>query len=72
MKAVEWFEWQLGAYINGNIDELTFDDFLFLVGIAKEMQKKQLLDFGSKVAMKARSNESGWSIEKLYNEMFEK
>ena len=40
--AVEWLEWQLGAYINGNIDELTFDDFLFLVGIAKEMEKEQI------------------------------
>lgn len=72
MTAVEWLEWQLGAYINGNIDELTFEDFLFLVGIAKEMQKKQLLDFGSKVAMKAHSGQSGWSIEQLYNETFKK
>ena len=71
MTAVEWLEWQLGAYINRNIDELTLDDYYFLVGIAKEMQKKQLLDFGSKVAMKAHSGQSGWSIEELYNEMFE-
>jgi|688.fasta_scaffold1789428_1 hypothetical protein len=40
--AVEWLEWQLGAYINGNIHELTFEEFLFLVGIAKEMEKEQL------------------------------
>ncbi len=61
----------LEAYINGNIDKLTVDDFLFLVGLAKEIQKKQLLDFGSKVAIKAHSGQSGWSIEQLYNEMFE-
>jgi hypothetical protein len=42
--AVEWLEWQLGAYIKGNIDELTLDDYYFLVGIAKEMEKEQMLN----------------------------
>jgi len=41
--AVEWLEWQLGAYIKGNIDELTLDDYYFLVGIAKEMEKEQIM-----------------------------
>jgi len=41
--AVEWLEWQLGAYIKGNIDELTLDDYYFLVGIAKEMEKEQII-----------------------------
>ena len=39
--AVEWLERQLGAYIKGNIDELTLDDYYFLVGIAKEMENEQ-------------------------------
>ena len=42
--AVEWLEWQLGAYIKGNIDELTLDDYYFLVGIAKEMEKEQIVN----------------------------
>jgi hypothetical protein len=46
--AVEWLEWQLGAYIKGNIDELTLDDYYFLVGIAKEMEKEQMIAFGKK------------------------
>ena len=33
-----------------------------------EMEKKQLLDFGSKVAMKAHTGQSGWSIIEVYNE----
>jgi hypothetical protein len=35
---------------------------------AIEMEKKQLLDFGSKVAMKAHTGQSGWSIIEVYNE----
>jgi hypothetical protein len=35
---------------------------------AIEMEKKQLLDFGSKVAMKAHTSQSGWSIIEVYNE----
>jgi hypothetical protein len=35
---------------------------------AIEMEKKQLLDFGSKVAMKAHAGQSGWSIIEVYNE----
>jgi hypothetical protein len=50
----------------------TKSNWKILENQAKEMQKKQLLDFGSKVAMKAHSGLSGWSIEQLYNETFEK
>jgi hypothetical protein len=42
--AVEWLEWQLGAYIKGNIDKLTLDDYYFLMGIAKEMEKEQIVN----------------------------
>lgn len=35
---------------------------------AIEMEKKQLLEFGSKVAMKAHTGQSGWSIIEVYNE----
>jgi hypothetical protein len=69
MTATEWFAEQLG------ITEIVGPEYSGLIRIyaeAKEMQKKQLLDFGSKVAMKAHSGQSGWSIEQLYNEMFEK
>lgn len=72
MTAIEWFltefkkeVWfepasELDIWINKLIPE------------AKEFEKEQILKFGSIVAMKARSNESGWSIEQLYNETFEK
>ncbi len=63
--AVEWLEWQLGAYIKGNIDELTLDDYYFLVGIAKEMEKEQIM----------KSYEGGETVqfenaEQYYNKTF--
>ena len=72
MNAVEFIRSYLvyRGYINE--DKKTPQVLKGVIYEAKEMQKKQLLDFGSKVAMKAHSGQSGWSIEQLYNEMFEK
>jgi hypothetical protein len=35
---------------------------------AKEMEKERMLEFGAKVAMKAHTGKSGWSIIEVYNE----
>jgi hypothetical protein len=67
MTAVKWL---INEHFGG-VENCT-PDFKHKIEIAKELDKQNLLSFGSKVAMKARSSESGWSIEQLYNEMFEK
>lgn len=61
--AVEWLEEQinLGFYEIGLIDAIQK---------AKEMEKERMLEFGTKVAMKAHSGQSGWSIIEVYNETF--
>ena len=65
--AVEWLEWQLGAYIKGNIDELTLDDYYFLVGIAKEMEKEQI---GNAYYYDPNCGEIKDDGEQYYNERF--
>jgi hypothetical protein len=65
--AVEWLEWQLGAYIKGNIDELTLDDYYFLVGIAKEMEKEQI---GNAYYYDPNCGEIKDDGEQYYNETF--
>jgi hypothetical protein len=73
--AVEWLEWQLGAYINGNIDELTFEDFLFLVGIAKEMEKEQIVKHSvelTKILISNPFEKSGKHPKELVNNYFNK
>jgi hypothetical protein len=66
--AVEWLEWQLGAYIKGNIDELTLDDYYFLIGIAKEMEKEHIIE-SYKAAVWDLGCKSAFA-EQYYNETF--
>jgi hypothetical protein len=69
MTAVEWLANELtyktddGRYIVDNTDDVTD-----IVNQAKQMEKERLLEFGSKVAMKAHTGKSGWSIIEVYNE----
>ena len=62
MTAVEQLATQLKK--NHGIDLTLYDEF----NEAKEMEKERLLEFGTKVAMKAHSGQSGWSIIEVYNE----
>jgi hypothetical protein len=66
--AVEWLEWQLGAYIKGNIDKLTLDDYYFLMGIAKEMEKEQIVKaYNESFLLRDKPYATA---EKYYNETF--
>jgi hypothetical protein len=77
MNAVEWYAEQAmrleleKAKGNISINEM-LNQLSNVLNQAKELDKQNLLSFGSKVAMKAHLGQSGWSIEQLYNEMFEK
>jgi hypothetical protein len=75
--AVEWLEWQLGAYIKGNIDELTLDDYYFLIGIAKEMEKEQIIKACNDTikSVELDSDKTGFIAqtgEGYYNETYKK
>jgi hypothetical protein len=63
MTAVEWL---INEHFGG-VENCT-PDFKHKIEIAKEMEKERLLEFGTKVAMKAHTGQSGWSIIELYNE----
>ncbi len=68
--AVEWLEWQLGVYIKGNIDELTLDDYYFLIGIAKEMEKEQIVKaYNESFFLRDKPYATA---EKYYNETYKK
>lgn len=67
MTAVEWL---INEHFGG-VENCT-PDFKHKIEIAKELDKQNIQNFGCIVAMKAHSGQSGWSIEQLYNEMFEK
>jgi len=77
MTAVEWYAEQSmrleieKAKGNISINEM-LNQLSNVLNQAKELDKQNLLSFGSIVAMKAHSGQSGWSIEQLYNETFEK
>jgi hypothetical protein len=63
MTAVEWL---IDEHF-GSIENCT-PDFRNKIEQAKQMEKERLLEFGSKVAMKAHTGQSGWSIIEVYNE----
>jgi hypothetical protein len=73
MTAVEFYheemlemerKWQMGNLNFGQWKEMA-DEALRK---AKEMEKERMLEFGTKVAMKAHTGKSGWSIIEVYNE----
>jgi hypothetical protein len=63
MTAVEWLidELSMGGYFPYGPPEK-------VVQQAKQMEKERMLEFGTKVAMKAHTGQSGWSIIEVYNE----
>jgi hypothetical protein len=62
MTALEQLAMQLKK--NHGMDLTLYDEF----HEAKQIEKARLLEFGSKVAMKAHTGQSGWSIIEVYNE----
>ncbi len=62
MTAVEQLATQLKK--NHGKDLTLYDEF----NEAKQMEKERMLEFGTKVAMKAHTGQSGWSIIEVYNE----
>jgi hypothetical protein len=63
MTAVEWL---IDEHFGG-IENCT-PDFRNKIEQAKQIEKERMLEFGSKVAMKAHTGQSGWSIIEVYNE----
>jgi hypothetical protein len=72
MTATEWFLSEFKKQVWFEKDSELDIWINELIPKAIELDKQNLLIFGCIVAMKAHSGQSGWSIEQLYNEMFEK
>lgn len=73
MTAVEWLADEI-IMLEERLrqEEINLNDFMDLkdnlVTKALVMEKERLLEFGTKVAMKAHTGQSGWSIIEVYNE----
>lgn len=61
-------EWLINEHFGG-VENCT-PDFKHKIEIAKQIEKERMLEFGTKVAMKAHTGQSGWSIIEVYNETF--
>ena len=58
-------EWLVETFKITNVD-LSYHKLI--IEQAKQIEKERMLEFGTKVAMKAHTGKSGWSIIEVYNE----